>query len=501
MWFEDKAWRSAAQWVFRLAGRCDYVLAPEPLQSLTPRCVPLEFSYCIPEALSCGIVCPKDDVDRLSLEWIRKLRSFQLLFVDDVFAVFSTAPLRDLPTPDEKTVVRETPYLWSKLAAVLGGIPVRKNHIDTSLSTAGPGNPYCLIVNACLTGNAGDRLLGAAACELVARMRPDLSCVLADPDVDRSLIARASLVVLGPGGTFYDLVDHAQLAIDFQNIANYFRLGYIARDYHRPFCIIGLGLAQQSRIASRTTLEFVKGAISDAIFVTTRDSDTAKLFVEDLQFRHPIVVTPDVSILFSQEIRNIPSNPSQQRSIAICGSFGVGAILAALKQFAGEKRFVLQSDEDANWFAQHEHEIRAELSNVSVSDVRSGTVNVFLHAVASVDTIVTSRFHAMMIGIIAGIETVVFGVINDKRHRVCSSLKNEKWITFIDGDVADQHDFQSIIEKSVRSGRRLASRGNFDATHLDEICRLIASTAALSPAVAAADKINLVYRSRIGESN
>jgi hypothetical protein len=471
MWFEDKAWRSAAQWVIRLSARCDFVLAPQPLQNLAPRCLPLEFSYCIPDKLSCAIVFPKDEIDRLSLAWIRKLKSFELLFADDVFVVFSTVPLPDLEACDERAIACETPYLWNKVDAVLAGMPIRANSVDASLSTAKPGDPYCLIVNACLAGNAGEKLLAAAACELVARVRPDLRFVIADPDIDRSLIAGASLVVLGPGGMLYDLVDHAELMIDFQNIANYFRLGYMAREYGRPFCI--LGIAQQSKIVSRATLDFVRGAVSDALFVTTRDSESAKLFVESLDFRHPIVVTPDVCVTFSSDIRAVSSSPSDRRRVVICGSFGIHTLLVALKGFVGEMRLVLQGEEDASWFGQHKEQLTAEMPEMTVVDVRSGGPKEFIQSVAVADAIITTRFHTMMIGIIAGIDTVVLGVANDKRHRVCAPLAQEHWITFVHSDVTDADSLQSIISKAVQAGRRQSSRGIFDHTHMDEICRLL----------------------------
>jgi Polysaccharide pyruvyl transferase len=471
MWFEDKAWRSAAQWVIGLSARCDYVLAPQPLQNLAPRCLPLEFSYCIPDMFSCAIVFPKDEVDRLSLAWIRKLKSFPLLYIDDVFVVLSTVPLPDLPACEESAIARETPYLWNKVDAILAGTPIRTNSIDASLSTAAPGDPYCLIVNACLAGNAGEKLLAAAARELVARVRPDLRFVVADPDVDRSLIAGASLVVLGPGGMLYDLVDHAGLMIDFQNIANYFRLGYIARDYERPFCI--LGIAQQSKIVSRATLDFVRGAVSDALFVTTRDSESVRLFIESLDFRHPVVVTPDVCVTFSDDIRAVSSRPSDRRSVVICGSFGIRAILVALKGFTGETRFVLQGEEDASWFGQHKEQLTAAFPELTVVDIRSSGPEEFFQAVASADAIITTRFHTMMIGIIAGIDTVVLGGANDKRHRVCAPLAKERWIRFVHSDLTDADALQSIIRDAVKTGQRKPGRGIFNQTHLDEICGLL----------------------------
>jgi hypothetical protein len=269
----------------------------------------------------------------------------------------------------------------------------------------------------------------------------------------------------------YDLIDHAELAIDFQNIANYFRLGYIARDYHRPFCV--LGFAQQSKIVSRTTLDFVGGAVSNAMFVTTRDSESAKLFIGGLNFHHPLLVTPDVSVIFSKEIRDISRESTGRRCVAICGSFGARTILDTMRGFADEARFVLQAEEDAAWFTQHEKKLRAEIPGMTVVDVRTSEPKAFFRAVASADAVITTRFHTMMIAIIAGIDTVVLGVANDKRHRVCTPLAKERWITFVHSDIADAESLQSIISSAVRAGRRQPSRGIFNHTHVDEICRLL----------------------------
>ena len=84
-----------------------------------------------------------------------------------------------------------------------------------------------LIVNACLANNAGEALLGASAQEVIRQAWPDLRCIIADPDIDRTLVANASLVAIGPGGMLYDLIGHEEVALNFQNVANYFRFGYL----------------------------------------------------------------------------------------------------------------------------------------------------------------------------------------------------------------------------------------------------------------------------------
>jgi hypothetical protein len=217
--------------------------------------------------------------------------------------------------------------------------------------------------------------------------------------------------------------------------------------------------------------------VSDALFVATRDFESARLFIECLNFRHPVVVTPDVCVTFSEEIRAVSRQSSDARCVVICGSFGVRALLAGLQGFAGETRFVLQGEVDASWFARHEKQLRAEISQVTVVDIRSSGPNEFFQAVASADAIVTTRFHTMMIGIIAGIYTVVLGIIDDKRHRVCAPLEKERWIKFVHSDATDVQSLEATIREAAHSGQRQPGRGFFAQAHMDEICRLLRLTA------------------------
>jgi len=490
MWFKDKYWISAAEWAVRLAERCDYVLAPKPMQQLTPRCLPLEFSSILSHKHTYGLVCPKDSVFRLSLSWLEAIRTFKVIYADDVFAVMSTGEIPGVGLADEEEISRNLPYLWSKVDDVLKKKQARKNRVDEALTTAGPVDPYCLIINACLAGNAGEVLLAEAAREVIQQARPDLRCIVADPDIDRTLVAGASLVVIGPGGMLYDLVDHEELALDFQNVANYFRHCYIAREYNRPVCL--LGIAQQARVISRTTLKYVRGAISDALFINTRDTESASVFIQRLGFENPVCVTPDVAVVFSDKIREMARRPTERRTIAVCGVFGVGTLVSAFSNFDGRVRLILQGKEDVAWFQQNEHALRNDIPNVEVVDVTSvgqgpsgsGGAEPFLEAVATTDGLLTSRFHAMMIALIAGIDTLVSGIANDKRHRVCVSIGSPPWVHFIDAMVEREEELLARAARVVAFGRRDPQRGCFDSSELDSIRQLLRVGADQSPALA-----------------
>jgi len=482
MWFDDPYWANAARWIVRLAERCDYVLGPKEFQQVTPRCLPLEFSSIISDQERWAIVCPKEMIERLALPWLEAIRRFKIIYVDEVFVALSAAEILGVPLTDEEQISRNAPYLWDRVDAIQKKIRVRESRVNEALSTAEAGEPYCLIMNACLAGNAGEVLLAEAAVDVIQQARPDLRCIVADPDVDRTLVAGAALVVVGPGGMLYDLVDHAELAIDFQNVANYFRNGYIAREYRRPFCL--LGMAQQSRLISRTTINFVRGAISDALFVNTRDPESASVFEHTLGFRNPIATTPDMAVQFCDRIRDIARRPTAGRTIGVCGAFGAGILVSAFRNFEGRVRFILQATEDVAWFAQNESVLHNEIANIEIADVSRvgqgasgiGGAEPFLEAVATTDGLLTSRFHAMMISLIACIDTLVSGNANDKRHRVCASIDARPWVHFVDPHLVREETMLARAASVAGRGHRDPSRGCFESSDLEPIRQLLKST-------------------------
>ena len=485
MWINDKVWTNAASFVFSLSRVCSWVLAPQELQGLVPRCLPLEFSNIIDCKQSCAIVMLKDSVDRLALSWLKQLSKFHIIHIDKVFVVMSTTKLPDIEPPPDDVIARESRYLWEKLESVIAGRPIRESRLECSLSTALAGDPYCLIINACWAGNVGETLLAASAREIMQQARPDLKCIVAGPDVDRTLVAGASLVIVGPGGMLYDLVDHAELTIDFQNIANYFRFGFVAKEYKKPFCLIGI--SNQLRLISHTTLEFVSQALTDSLFANCRDLVTAASFTGQLEFQRPLVVTPDVCVVFSEEIRSLARKPTSTRTLAICGSFGVRTLCdETLKRDAGRVRIVLQALEDFLWFRRMESRLRKEFPDLEVADVRTAGIRPFFEAIATADAVISSRFHAMMIAIIAGIDTLVAGISGDKRHRVCSSLQEKTWIWFVDLRSENEEGARSSIATLVKSGKRKPDRGVFASSDLDPLRGLIEYASKASPACAQA---------------
>ena len=150
-------------------------------------------------------------------------------------------------------------------------------------------------------------------------------------------------------------------------------------------------------------------------------------FHPEARFENPVCVTPDVAVVFSDKNREMARRPTEQRTIAVCGVFGVGTLVSAFSNFDGRVRLILQGKEDVAWFQQNEHALRNDIPNVEVVDVTavgqgpsgSGGAQPFLEAVATTDGVLTSRFHAKMIALIAAIDSRLRGRQRQAPQGVC----------------------------------------------------------------------------------
>ncbi len=88
----------------------------------------------------------------------------------------------------------------------------------------------------------------------------------------------------------------------------------------------------------------------------------------------------------------------------------------------------------------------------------------------------TSRFHAMMISLIAGIDTLVSGNAHDKRHRVCASIGARPWVHFVDAHLVREETMLVRATSVAGRGQRDPSRGCFESSDLEPIRRLLKST-------------------------
>ena len=454
MWLEDPYWLRAGKCVAGLLGDVKYVLAPAEMNHLRGDCLPLAFAHIL-EPDQCAIVLPKDDVDMLPLSWIEQLPEWETIYADGAFVALKAGANGCVPHPDDF----ERAYLHRRGEAVLGGQAVRQSRIDEQLSDKITSGPYAVVAAASMTGNAGDRLIASAAARLLRKAWPHLSILIVDGSPDRTLIANASAVVIGPGGMIYD---YHRSRIELMNVANWMRFGYLAQEYRVPLFSIGIG---HQMMITDIAWRYTEGALREARIISTRDRDTAKLLLNRVNC--PVVAMPDISTIFAEEIRHLPGREGERKAMTICGDFRHTSELARTLVNAGAAgcliRYIVQANEDAESLACHRSELQEAFGDdFDAVDCRTADPMVFCAAIASSDAIVTTRFHGMMVAMMAGVDTLVFTDIGDKRERVRDEVGPLPWVRFHRG-VDLEAAFSSLCEL-IQSGRRDINR----AVHFEQ---------------------------------
>jgi len=477
MWMDDSYWLNAARWVIRLHDSYRYVLSPGDFNGLTPHCLPLEFSHILPP-VDMALVIPKDDVDRLSLEWLKKLRNFSVLYADEVFVVLASDKRANLPSASEDQL-KHMGRLWERLEFALAPQPARRTGIDTMLSDGASDKPFGILICSSQTGNAGDRLISMAAVELLRERWPELSWIVTSSDVDRYLAQRASCMVLGPGGYPYDIGATAGTA-DLNNIAAYFKFGFLANEYNKPLIMLGAG---DQGIVTKLGRRFVAAAMENAQLAIVRHKETASLLLNQLHFSGPLLAADDLSVALAPRIREAGEalRSTETKTVTLCGYFGThpavnSSIIECLTQARQHGhftiRFVAQAKEDYDWLQNHGQALM-ELGDVSMVDVRETEPDVFIKAIAGSDVLMTTRFHGMMVGLMAGIETLVFGRHDDKRHRVLAGLSRGA-ASFIDVENVQAAEMTETINYVFASiGQEKQRPAAFNQQSIDKIRQML----------------------------
>ncbi|MDH7797009.1 MULTISPECIES: polysaccharide pyruvyl transferase family protein [unclassified Beijerinckia] len=470
-WLADPKWINAAKLVYRLSETNKFVFTVEPLCRLRTNCLPLAFAHLATiDEDPYAVVAPKDDIDMLPLAWIRHIEKLHIQYADDVFFAATTRQtLATISTVDD--IRKEMGYCLERCTKVLNGIRVRADRLLDGDIGIPRDVPYCLIVNAALADNVGEVLLAKSAIRLLNEAAPHLRCIVADPDVDRTIVANASLVIIGPGGMLYDLDDHDGLSINLSNISSYFRIGFLAREYGIPYGVLGAGCP--AAITSRLSKIFLQEALRDAKFIHLRDSLSLASVSDAIRLQSPTIVAPDVSIVFQDEIAKITQEPFQQKLMIACGSFNVKSIAEISHRCDMALRIVIQATEDLAWLKENQSELTALVPSVEIVDVHQAPISALFKAVASGDCLLSTRFHAMMIGIMAGLETVAVGVRDDKRHRVKQELRDKVKLTFIDSRVTSDNEFISLCCGQFMNGKRSQQDPGYSAEDLAGLRQLL----------------------------
>ncbi len=444
MWVDDELWLNAGRWVSRLAPHYSTIITINEFVPLSQNCLPIELAHIL-EPETCAIVVPISDLDRLPLAWISEIDTFRAFYADASFVV-----LAKQASPEFEELETHASELLAMRERILSGEAVRPNHVDRDLSSAADGDRYGLLITASMTGNCGDKLLAAAAVDTLYQANPDLKWIVADPAVDRQLVARSTIVVLGPGGYLYDLHNFEGNTLYYQNIGNFFRFGFLAQEYGKP--LISLGLGYQG-VVSKITAKYVSRSLSRALLITTRDAETARFIIDHLAPSPALISGDDFSLQFREQLASLAiSRPSSPPYIVICGNAPFSRsdtkLIAAACQSKGLGiHLVIQAAEDTHSCEDCLRQLQASGADAKIVDLRQALHTEFMAEIAHSSAVITSRFHGMMLGYMSNLPVFVKGEMGDKRHRFYSTVLPEE--TFVFGNAAGiVAAFQSSISRT-----------------------------------------------------
>lgn len=464
MWLDDPFWLRAARQVAAAlqAGRTCF--APAEFHGLGTGCLPLAFAHGLDEPTGV-LILPKGDVDQLPLTWIRALALRRVLYADEVFVGIDADQSSGGASPwqaQDTASGQHLPFLRERVGDVLAGRAFRTNRIDGALSTwSGRGKPV-IVVSAAMTGNAGDRLMTDGCLRFLKEVWPDRECLVSNGDLDRSTIAQAAAIVIGPGGMLYDS-DPNGPRVDLQNVANYFRFGYLAAEYGIDLYVLGVG--DQGNGLQQASKQFIAHALRRARLIATRDRATAAHVAGMIDV--PVLHTGDFSERLVDDIRQAAANrPSGSAGrLVLCGDFRHDTDLPAVIETLASSLpdllvdFVVQANEDLGSLHVHRAALeRTFTGRFRSSDVRSDH-RAFVRSIASADVLITTRFHATMIALMAGIDSLVFHDAGDKRDRAVEACGRPPWMRTVVSSRRRWTRASTMLIELCRDGRADMTRG------------------------------------------
>ncbi len=453
-WFEDNYWIEAAQELTRLSAKHRTILVPHEFVSLDRRHLPLGFGVCLSDLEITAFAAPKDDADRLPIRLLNsKFAGFKPVFANAVFVIYSSLPMDWVMAAKKANYDHHLPYFFDRVERVKNGEFFRINSLNPKFI---PGNTSIpdyvsngvLIINASHMGNFGDELLAHATVQMIKTIAPDSNCIVARPDFEIPVGSRYKAIVLAGGGVLYDYaVGESVQRLELENVSNYMRYSFLAHDLNIPF--IALGLGDQHRLGgfmSKDSVAMVRAALSKASAVLTRDDTTANR-LNSLLFSSQTraEVSCDLAFCLSNEMRAIPRNtttPVLGLAGQIAKEVWLDDFAEFLNEYQGRILFFVQANEDP----EHYKKLISKIPHreIELVDLRSLDVAQGLRQIAMTSHLISTRFHALVCGLVMGIPVVAIDRHTGKKSRLLRSVhESEQPQSLVN---LDSHTHSQMIE-------------------------------------------------------
>ncbi len=428
-WKDDEFWISALTRLSDLSFSHKIVLVPNDWVGLDGRYRPFDFHYAIDPSEVTGFAVPKCDADRLPL-WLLKTDfiNFHCVFSNEVFVIYSSIA-KDWQEIETASIEQHTPYFLERCQRVLNGEFFRESALNTRFIKPDKQQDFILIVNASHMGNFGDELLAAAVVKAVNLSYPEDRCLVVRPDYVLPIGAPCKAIILGGGGILYDFpIFDNHIQAELTNITNYFKFGYIAKSLSIPFFVLGIG--HQHRFGSFVSIDaanYVRDSLIYSKKITTRDSVTTQHLNRLLNDTAAPTVQTEVDLAFNFLGLRIPhvTNQASKRKLGLIGEIFnykhlADTIVKYIVDIDVDLVYVIQANEDPGHFQKLKYLLPDR--SLEELDLRSLTINEGLIRFSTLDAVITTRFHGLVIAICYGIPAIALDKEQGKKHRLIQEM-------------------------------------------------------------------------------
>jgi polysaccharide pyruvyl transferase WcaK-like protein len=406
MWFEDPFWREAAAAAVARAGDFDWILAPHEFHALGSRFRPLEYSESPPPG-RIAFLCHKDAAGNLSTAFRQRTTSpDNYLFANSVFVMGEPGGAHKLGEWST-----HLPSWFERLGA----------SAKTDVGHAARERT-AILVGASGFGNVGDDLLAEVLSRQLLKSGDFDNVRRAYFNLTRQDLAGCAALFVGGGGLIYAEEDGRS---EWQNLANYFKFPFWAGEAGLPCHFVALGTQGEVDCITRDepTARFFREAARKAASFSVRDRASLQFVRKAADLQNVRVGADPVFCLEDPKPRD-PA-PSDGRLLLLGEIFRYPLLADWLISPAGMDilrkhgaTFGLMSDDDVPHFERLHRALERDGVHLDLRDFRQVPAGDLVAEFAKFGRALTTRFHGMVLCLLAGVEFVVFDRHGGKKDRL-----------------------------------------------------------------------------------
>lgn len=458
-WQQDPFWVAASQSALEAADQAELVLVPAEFLGLHPRFAPLEYSWGFaPEERRIAWCCTKDDAHRFA-PWVHEGYADKrwCAWSNEVFVLCGRFEWARKATAGS---IRHWQAWRERVAVHLAGRDGRESPLRPAPGALSGRGPRVLVVGASGMGNVGDDLLASVLAEQLRR-HAGARVWWSNSDVDLRQLKTFDAAVVGGGGLVYASRDGRN---ETQNLANYLKFGPMCRVAGVPVAFIGVSDQDHAGGLDRDPIAqaFARACLPMFMASTTRDDDSTALLQ---RLGVPDVRTgPDLLFGWAAKARRVlQAAQLQPARLALAGelldnTFVAQAVRDSTSPLARalaqqEVDLLLMSNDDV----PHAHRMRTLLSQLgaspSIQDLRGRSFEALVHAFAQYRTLITTRFHGLVMALICQVPVVALDGPSGKKARLLRQLRRDDEHLLVSG-AASLDEGISRLAVAVSGGLR-----------------------------------------------